>query len=325
MKLVLDSKLIFNKHSNHIFSRVNKSIGLLRTFQPVLPRSSFFTIYKAFIRNHFDYADVIHDQSYKSSFHKKLESIRNNATLAPTGAVRGSSSEKLYQELGLKSPQNRWWFRKLCQFYKILKSKSPRYLFDIIPTKLRVHNNRYCDNIPLLKIKHNYFRNSFFPSSIVEWNKLSREVRNSENIRIFKKRLLEFIRPSPNSIFDIYNPYGIKLLTRLRLGLSHLNEHKFKHGFNDTINPICICGGDIESINHFFLHCPEYSEARQTLFDNIQSIDKMLLSQNESSLTHLLLYGDPKRNSNVNAFILNLATEFILSSGRFNKLLFNRA
>ena len=118
---------------------------------------------------------------------------------------------------------------------------------------------------------------------------------------------MEFIRPSPNSIFDIYNPYGIKLLTRLRLGLSHLNEHKFKHGFNDTINPICICGGDIESINRFFFHCPEYCEARQTLFDNIQSIDKMLLSQNESSLTHLLLYGDPKRNSSVNAFILNSA------------------
>ena len=96
-------------------------------------------------------------------------------------------------------------------------------------------------------------------------------------------------RPSPNSIFDIYNPYGIKLLTRLRLGLNHLNEHKFKHGFNDTINPICICGGDIELKNHFFLHCPEYCEARQTLFDNIQSINKMLISHNESSLTHLLL------------------------------------
>ena len=70
------------------------------------------------------------------------------------------------------------------------------------------------------------------------------------------------------------------LLTRLRLGLSHLNADKFKHGFNDTINLICINEGDIESINHFFLHCPEYCEARQTLFDNIQSIDKMLLSQN---------------------------------------------
>ena len=63
------------------------------------------------------------------------------------------------------------------------------------------------------------------------------------------KELLEFIRPSPNSIFDIHNPYGIKLLTRLRLSLSHLNEYKFKHGFNDAINTICICGGDIESIS----------------------------------------------------------------------------
>ena len=137
--------------------------------------------------------------------------------------------------------------------------------------------------------------------------------------------LLEFIRPLPNSIFDIFNPYGIKLLTRLRLGLNHLNEHKFKHAFNVTTNPICICGGDIESINHFFLHCPEYCEARQTLFDNIQSIDKMLLSQNESSLTRLLFYGDPKRNSSVYAFILNSAIEFIVSSGRFNGPLFNGA
>ena len=84
-------------------------------------------------------------------------------------------------------------------------------------------------------------------------------------------------------------------------------------------------GGDTESIDNFFLHCPEYCEGRQTLFDNIQSIDKMLLSQNESSLTHLLLYGDSKGNSNVNAFILNSATEFILSSGRFNEPLFNGA
>ena len=65
----------------------------------------------------------------------------------------------------------------------------------------------------------------------MEWNKLSQEAKNSENIRIFEKRFLEFIRPLPNSIFDIYNPYGIKLLTRLCLGLSHLNKHNFKAWF----------------------------------------------------------------------------------------------
>ena len=127
-------------------------------------------------------------------------------------------------------------------------------------------------------------------------------------------------------MFDICKGYGIKL--RLRLGLNHLNEHKFKHGFNDIINLICICGGDIESINHLFLHCPEYCEARQTLFGNVQSIDKMLFresSLNECSLTHLFPFGDPKCNSNVNAFIFNSAIEFVLSSGRFNGPLFNGA
>ena len=79
----------------------------------------------------------------------------------------------------------------------------------------------------------------------------------------------------------------------MRLGFSHLNERKFKDGFNDTINSICICGGNISSINHFFLHCPDYCEARQNLFGNIQSIDKMLLIQNKSWLTQLTLKATP--------------------------------
>ena len=59
--LVLDSKLTFNEHIKHILAKVNKSIGLLYKFQPVLPRSSLLTIYKTFIRIHFKYADVVYD------------------------------------------------------------------------------------------------------------------------------------------------------------------------------------------------------------------------------------------------------------------------
>ena len=53
-----------------------------------------------------------------------------------------------------------------------------------------------------------------------------------ENLLIFKKRLLKFIPPSGNSVFRCHKPKGIKLLTRLRFGLSHLREHKFKHFFS---------------------------------------------------------------------------------------------
>ena len=155
-------------------------------------------------------------------FLEKLESIQYNSALPVTGTIRGSSSGKIYLELGLEFLQNRRWFRKLCQFYKFFFKKVTSISFNIIPTKLRVHNTRYGDNIPLLKTKH--FRNSFFCSLILDCNKLSREVRNSENIRFFKKGFWNLLDLHLIAFFDIYKPYGIKLLTRLHLGLSHLNK-----------------------------------------------------------------------------------------------------
>ena len=98
--LHLDSKLSFDIHIKTILTKVNRTIGLLRKFQQVLPRPSLITIYKAFIRPHLDYGDVIFDQAFNNSFHQRLESIQYNAALAITGVVRGTSKEKPFQELG---------------------------------------------------------------------------------------------------------------------------------------------------------------------------------------------------------------------------------
>ena len=115
-------------------NKVNKTIGLLRKLQYVLPREPLLTIYKSFVRPHLDYGDVVYDQNYNNSLHQKLESIQYNAALAITGVIRGSSREKLHQELGLESLKQWRWFRKLCYFFKITKNQSPKYLLDKIPT-----------------------------------------------------------------------------------------------------------------------------------------------------------------------------------------------
>ena len=79
------------------------------------------------------------------------------------------------------------------------------------------------------------------------------EVQN--RLVLLKNKIFKFIRPSPNSTFNVHNPHGIKLLTRLRVGLSHLREHKFRHNFQDSLDPFCNCGRHIETTIHFFLHC----------------------------------------------------------------------
>ena len=155
-------------------------MGLLHRFQPILPRTSLLTIYKTCIRSQL--ADVIYDQACNSSFPEKLESIQYNSCLAITGSIRRTSAEKFYQELGLKSLKSRNWFRKFCHFYKILNEKSPSYLFDLISNLNRVLETRHSNNIPAIHTRHNYFKNSFFPSTISEWNYLNCKIRNSGSL-----------------------------------------------------------------------------------------------------------------------------------------------
>ena len=108
------------------------------------------------------------------------------------------------------------------------------------------------------------------------------------------------MRPSPNKIFQCNNPKGIKLVTRLRLGLSHLREHKFKHSFQDTLNPFCSCGVDIETTSHYFLHCLLFHAERSSLLNNIDEIDSTIFNKSDSVVTRILLYGNESFKDEVN-------------------------
>ena len=112
--LTLDSKLSFNERINDQIHQTSKGVGLLQKLQTFLPRNSLLTIYKLFIKLLLDYADVIYDQPSNTSFSKKIELVQYNGALAITGAIKGSSREKLYQELGLEYLYRRRWSRRLC-------------------------------------------------------------------------------------------------------------------------------------------------------------------------------------------------------------------
>ena len=128
---MLDEKLNFSEHINEKLKQVTKSINLSRKLNLTLPRSSLLIIYKSFIRPHLDYADIVYNQPNHPS--EKIESLEYNAALAITGAIKCSSKEKLYQELGFESLKDRQWMRKLCHLYKVISSKRPSYLYDMLP------------------------------------------------------------------------------------------------------------------------------------------------------------------------------------------------
>ena len=71
------------------------------------------SIYESFIRSHFDYEEAINDQPRNASFSNKIKSVKYNVALTVTGAIKGFSRGKLYQELELEHFQQGRWMRPL--------------------------------------------------------------------------------------------------------------------------------------------------------------------------------------------------------------------
>ena len=207
--MVLDTKLEFQEYLKCIFSKINKTIGLLWKFHHILPRPPLLAIHKSFIRLHLDFCGVIYYQTYDAKFHQKLESIQYKATLAIKGTIKWTYKKKLYIELGLETLEKRRWYRKLLCLFKIFRYQCPNYPFNIIPTSVSTWNTKNTNNIPIFKVKHNFFQTSFFPPSIIEWNKLDQNICNPEKLNIFKKTLLKFIRLSASTVFSYHNLKGV--------------------------------------------------------------------------------------------------------------------
>ena len=340
---VLDKKMNYTQHIDGKIAKANLGVGIIKRLYKYLPRKALLHIYKSFIRPHLDYCDVIyHKPTYDDfyslyysersksdpintnlQFTNKIESVQYNAALAITGCIRGTSREKLYSELGLTSLYDRRKFHRLSLYYKILNNLTPEYLKVFIPNSIHrtyaTRSNRD-DALPTRTLKYRY---SFFPDSSNSWNLLSTFIKSSPSLDVFKKRYMEFFSIAPSPVFGIHNPQGLKYLTRLRVGLSHLRSHKYLHSFRDTNSPFCSCvNNEHETVEHYLLYCPLYLHLRSELFGKLRLLISLLILTTPLRTCNLLLYGDPCLDFHTNKKILELTICYIISSNRFNVPLF---
>ena len=108
------------------------------------------------------------------------------------------------------------------------------------------------------------------------------------------------------------------MLTRIRVGRSSLNQHKFTIGLSDS--PECLCHFRSESPEHFFLDCFLYSLERQLLFDLIEHYVPNFKRFNKKKKLDLILKGvniDNEEFISTNTTLTKAVQNFILSTKRF--------
>ena len=108
-----------------------------------------------------------------------------------------------------------------------------------------------------------------------------------------RKNCFPIIRPPPKPVYNIHDPNGLSILTQLRVGLSKLHYHKFKHNFNDTLNPLFPINDGVEDTEHYFLLCHNYNVDRCDLLDSVNAIllPRGLINLSNEDLLKIILYG----------------------------------
>ena len=111
-------------------------------------------------------------------------------------------------------------------FYKIKTFKIPEYLYYLIPSDHQTYNTQNLDFVETYFCRTDGFKYSFFPTL------------NAKLYSMFRKSLLSLVNEAQIMFYKICDPLGLKFLTaRLRLGLSHINEHRFNYNFDSCVNP----------------------------------------------------------------------------------------
>lgn len=145
--LVLDSGLSFKKHLNLKIIKAKKNTGIIKHLSKFLPIKTLDQMYKALVRSHLDYCDIIYHEPPRlnqppigktlTSLMAMTERVQYQAALAVTGAWQGSNRSKLYEELGWENLSDRGMSRRILQIHKISNEKTPSYLKDKLPANRR--------------------------------------------------------------------------------------------------------------------------------------------------------------------------------------------
>ena len=162
---------------------------------------------KLYVRPHLDYGDVIYhipqkvnDFSHEITLHclmDRLDSVQNSAGLAITGAWKGTSRNKIYEELGWESLNDRRWSRRLVLFFKFINKLTPEYTRYQIPS-ISCSNYTLRNQVVIGRInaRTERFGSSFYPNCLKEWNDLAPEIRELPTVSSFKSKLFSLIRPT---------------------------------------------------------------------------------------------------------------------------------
>ena len=304
----------WNNHIENIILSVSRHLGILRKLKYRLSRQNLEKLYLVYIRPIFEYACEIWDNC-GVCYSTKLEKLQLDAARIVTGLPIFTKTDKLYSETGWTTLSSRRHNRKLQLFYNIKNGHAPNYLRELIPPTVQsttIYPLRNGSDLIIPFCRLSITTESFIPSTVKLWNRLDQFDRNLDTLTKFKKAIRKEQSDKTKRIpkHFYYGPRKLNIiLTQLRSSYSFLNYDLSK--VNIVNDAACSCGAPREDAFHYFFTCPNYTEIRRIMMNNLNWV------QTSDWNLNLLIRGSDDLTYEENINIIKHVFNFIKSSKRF--------
>jgi ribonuclease P/MRP protein subunit RPP40 len=309
--IIYNNKTDWKFHLANIAKKVALRMAYLKCLQLNLPRSALERIYTTMIRPIIEYGDIVYD-NITITQSQQLEHLQRRAALICTGGYRHTEHRVLLNELGWDTLTSRRKKHRLTAYYKMIKNKGPEHILPHLPETVAAHHYNLRNRNKLIPrfTRLTCSLKSFFPKTTRDWNELPLATQTSESIGIFKKRISSAI--PYNSYTKYHIGRGGVWLTRIRMGLSALNNHRFT--YNMIPSPTCtLCNTSKENTLHFFWDCPCHAVNRNVMVDRVGT--ELGIQLDRANVISICVNGDVDKNSQQNLF--NIISEFLKNTSRF--------
>lgn len=316
--IFLSQDLTWSLQVHETCLKASRKLFVLRSIK-FLDRRTLDMLYKITVRSVIDYGLPIYGNNLRQNEMHRLENIQYKAAKVVTGAYHQTSKQKLYQELGWETIQERCEYLGLTMFHKIHLRETRPLVRECMPAP-NINTRYACRNsgeyLPFPYINRQ-FGQSFFPYFSKKWSKLPRKIRILP-MKDFKENLKVNIKPAKYKHFSVGSKEGNQLLTKIRVGRSLLNSHLFEIGKSN--NPNCLCCDTPETVKHYMFECSRYTIDRQILFSKIAQHYPTFLNLCKIKQYTILINGVDKEipeNYKLNRLLSFLVQSFILKTKRF--------
>jgi len=308
--ITFSNDLSWKEHIETISISANQCLDVLNALKFKIDRSSLERLYFSYVRPKLEYSSIVWDNCSKFEI-DLIENVQLRAAKIVSGAINKTSRELIYKELGWDSLEERRLKQRLLMMFKITHNDAPEYLQNTIENRDAGYNLRNQNNLPPIRCKTATHQKSFFPKTISDWNKLSQNVRNSNDLESFKKKISEESNTKKVPQWFYCGKRYLSLIhSRLRMLCSLLKDHLYSH-IHVIDSPQCPCGFPRETTKHYLLDCPLFFNERQTMLAKLRDL-------NFKPTINNLLYGNNVYNLKTNSEAFVLIQNFIEESGRFN-------